>query len=185
MGKTQEFKVKSVTPQMAVFTNDNPYDKISLIFVKLLNSNMNLRFQVQLYDVQNEHLVDGQVLKTEPIITSNNTVLIDLDGLYLVKELIIYNLQPVPLNIKPNNDWFNGISGVVVSSDLTYNISGQDYLAIVKQESQLPAEPLPDFNPITVQARLKEARKIELVGDVIGEQHFDGSGDIQIPTIFA
>ena len=182
MGKTQEFKVKSVTPQMAVFTNDNPYDKISLIFVKLLNSNMNLRFQVQLYDVQGEHLVDGQVLKTESIITSNNTVLIDLDGLYLVKQLIIYNLQPVPLNIKPNNDWFKGISGVVVSSDLTYNISGQDYLAIVKQESQLPAEPLPDFNPITVQARLKEARKIELVGDVIGEQHFDGSGDIQIPT---
>jgi len=44
MGKTQEFKVKSVTPRMAVFTNDNPYDKISLIFVKLLNSNMNLRF---------------------------------------------------------------------------------------------------------------------------------------------
>mgnify|MGYP000844958271 len=44
MAKTQEFKVKSVTPQMAVFTNDNPYDKISLIFVKLLNSNMNLRF---------------------------------------------------------------------------------------------------------------------------------------------
>jgi len=63
-------------------------------------------------------------LKTERIITSNNTVLIDLDGLYLVKQLIIYNLQPVPLNIKPNNDWFNGIGGVVVSSDLTYNVSG-------------------------------------------------------------
>ena len=182
MAKTQEFKVKSVTPAYAIFTNDNPYQKVSLLVLKVNNTNIKLSFQVQFYKVEDESLVDGPVLETETIIPKNNQIVIDLDGLYLVKELVVYNKNEVPAKVKPTTAWFLGLGGVIARSEIAYNIPNQDFVALTSSPSQYGIEVLPEFNPVTVQNKLRDARKIELIGDVVGDQYFDGSGDIQIPT---
>jgi len=62
-------------------------------------------------------------LETETIVPKNNQIVIDLDGLYLVKELVVYNKNEVPAKVKPTTAWFLDLGGVIARSEIAYNIS--------------------------------------------------------------
>ena len=178
-----QFKQTEVTSTKVVLVNQKPDISLSSILAEFATPGMYLGFQVQLLKVSGNQLVEDQWFYTPSIKTVNRHVTIDLFGQQYVGQIVIYNNDPNrPRNFKDKFEailWAKSIKSITGYSS-NYYVSNQDYVSIQDQLKQRSEQIITDH--ITVQDYLREARKISLVGDVIGSQYFNGSGDIQIPT---
>ena len=178
-----QFKQTEVTSTKVVLVNQKPDISLSSILAEFATPGMYLGFQVQLLKVSGNQLVEDQWFYTPSIKTVNRHVTIDLFGQQYVGQIVIYNNDPNrPKNFKDKVEavlWAKSIKSVTGYSS-NYYVDNQDYVSIQDRLRQRSEQIITDH--VVVQDYLREARKISLVGDVIGSQYFNGSGDIQIPT---